>query len=115
MLILIIFSQYFLHERGVSKDLMLVIRSFGLAGIGIVAVIAYFIGVASGVHAFVLQNQAKALAPVSVPAYIDGQLISGTLWFFNISEFFAVMAGFTIVFLLLTIPERVFKSGGEEK
>ncbi|OYT38472.1 MAG: sodium:proton antiporter [Desulfurococcales archaeon ex4484_58] len=116
LLILIAFSQYFLLERGVSKDLMLVIRSLGLAGIGLTAIAAYFIGVAMNKYAFVLQNQAKPLSEVSIPAYIDGQLISGTLWFFNISEFFAVMAGFTIVLILLVIPERAFKSsGGEEK
>jgi len=40
-------------------------------------------------------------------------LISGTLWFFNLFEFFAVMAGFTIVFLLITIPERAFRKEEE--
>ncbi|MET1160388.1 MAG: MnhB domain-containing protein [Thermoprotei archaeon] len=114
LLILVIFSHYFLLEKGVSKDLMLVIRSLGLAGIGIVAVIVYFIASALGFPAFILQNQPKELAPIGMPSHLDGQLISGTLWFFNIAEFFAVMAGFTIVFLLLAVPERVFKEGGEK-
>ncbi len=113
LLILIVFSQYFLIERGVSKDLMLGIRSIGLTGIGIVAVIAYIIGLLMNKYAYVLQNQAKPTSPVSIPAWFNGQLISGTLWFFNLFEFLAVMAGFTIVFLLLTIPERVYKA--EEK
>jgi len=110
LIIIIAFSQYFLIERGISKDLMLVIRSLGLLMIGIVAITAYFIGVFTKTPAFVLQNQAKTVSPVSLPAYLGGQLISGTLWFFNLAEFFAVLAGFTIVILLLVIPERAFKS-----
>ncbi len=115
LVILIAFSHYFLLERGVTKDLMLVIRSLGLLGIGLTAIATYFIGVWSGVFAYVLQNQPKVTSPVGMPAYIDGQLISGTLWFFNLSEFLAVMAGFTIVLLLLVIPERVYKRGGGGK
>ena len=117
LLILIIFSHYYILEHGVSKESMLLLRSFGLTGIGIVAVTAYIIGLFTGHGAFVLQNQAKPLSPVSLPAWLDGQLISGSLWFFNIFEFFAVMAGFTIVFVLLTIPERAYRvgeGGGEE-
>ncbi len=114
VLILFIFSQYYLLERGISKNLLLHIRSLGLTGIGLVAIIAYLIGASIGVHAYVLQNQPKPGTGIGLPAYINGQLISGSLWFFNISEFFAVMAGFTIVFLLITIPERAFRRGGGE-
>lgn len=115
LLILIVFSQYFLIERGVSKNLMLVIRSIGLTGIGIVAIIAYIIGLLTNKYAYVLQNQAKPTSPISMPAWINGQLISGTLWFFNLFEFLAVMAGFTIVFLLLTIPERAYRVEEKEE
>lgn len=114
VLVLFIFSQYFLLEKGVSKDILLVIRSLGLTGIGIVAIIAYLIGCLSNTNAYVLQNQPKPGADIGLPAYIDGQLISGSLWFFNIFEFFAVMAGFTIVFLLITIPERAYRGGGKK-
>lgn len=114
VLVLFIFSQYFLIERGISKDTLLIIRSIGLTGIGLVAIIAYLIGCLTGIHAYVLQNQPKPGADIGLPAYIDGQLISGSLWFFNIFEFFAVMAGFTIVFLLITIPERAYRRGGEK-
>ncbi len=112
LLILIIFSQYYLIRRGVRKESMLIVRSLGLTGIGITAIAVFLAGLAADVHAYVLQNQAKATAPVSAPAYIDNQLISGTLWFFNIFEFFAVLAGFTIVLLLLTIPEKAYQDGG---
>ncbi len=109
LLILIIFSHYYLLEKGVTKDLMLFLRSLGLTGIGIVAIIVYLIALPQGIHAYVLQNQPKPDSSIGLPAYVNGQLISGTLWFFNVFEFFAVMAGFTIVFLLITIPERAYK------
>jgi len=114
LLILIAFSQYYLIEKGVTKDAMLVIRSLGLMGIGMVAISAFLIGGFVGEKAYVVQNQQKMVSNVSLPAYLGDQLISGTLWFFNLSEFFAVMAGFTIVLILLMIPERVFKEGGEK-
>ncbi len=113
LLILIIFSQYYLVRKGVRKETMLLIRSLGLTGIGLTAIALYIAALFTGAHAYVLQNQAKIGADISVPAYVDGQLISGTLWFFNISEFFAVIAGFTIVFILLTIPEKAYGGGGK--
>lgn len=115
LVILIAFSHYFLLERGITKDLMLVIRSLGLLGIGLTAVSVYFIGAFSGVFSYVLQNQPKTTSPAGLPAYLNGQLISGSLWFFNITEFLAVMAGFTIVLLLLVIPERIYRGGEVEK
>ncbi len=115
LLILVIFSKYYLETRGVSKNVMLSIRSFGLIGIGLTAFIVLIIGLMSGTNAYVFQNQPKPDAPVGLPALLNGQVISGTLWFFNLFEMFAVAAGFTIVFLLLSIPERdVFKYLKEE-
>ena len=113
LLVLIVFSQYFLLSRGIKKESMLLLRSIGLTGIGLTAISVYLYAVASGSWGYVLQNQPKIGAPVGMPTHILGQLISGSLWFFNIFEFFAVMAGFTIVFLLLTIPEKAYR--GEEK
>lgn len=113
LLVLTAFSLYFLFEKGVSKDLMLIIRSIGLIGIALTALSCYFIAVANGSRAFVFQNQPKFMngsrIDVSIPSHIGGELISGTLWFFNLSEFFAVMAGFTIVFLLLFMPEEAYR------
>ncbi len=106
LLILVIFSRYYLEAHGVRKNVMLAIRSFGLLGIGLTAFIVLIIGFMRGTHAYVFQNQPKPDAPVGLPAMVNGQLFSGTLWFFNLFEMFAVAAGFTIVFLLLSIPER---------
>lgn len=118
LVILIVYSIYYFMEKGVSKTLMLLIRSVGLIIIGLVAISCFLIGVFQGSEAFVFQNQPKRtgiigekIINVSLPSHLAGELISGTLWFFNLAEFFAVMAGFTIVFMLLFIPERAFVEG----
>ncbi len=118
LLVLVIFSKYYLENLGVRKNVMLSIRSIGLLGIGLTAFSVLIIGLLSGVNAYVFQNQPKSTAPIGLPYQIGGQLISGTLWFFNIFEMFAVAAGFTIIFLLLSIPERdvlkcIKEEGGE--
>jgi len=43
------------------------------------------------------------------PKELYGMLVSGSLSLFNMAEFLAVGAGFTIIFLLLSNPE-----GGSE-
>lgn len=116
VLILVVFSQFYLLKRGVNKNSMLLLRSIGLTGIGITAFAAVLIGLATGHYAFVLQNQPKPLAPdISLPAFVGGQLISGSLWFFNFFEFLAVAAGFTIVFLLITLPEKLAETKEEKR
>lgn len=102
MVIIIVFSVGFLIERNLRKEQMLVLRSIGLIGIGLTAVSVYLAGLALGVKAYVFQNMAKPGAPISAPATMGGQLISGTLWFFNLFEMIAVAAGFVVAFLVVS-------------
>jgi len=46
---------------------------------------------------------------VSLPSYIADRMMGGNLWMLNLSEFLAVGAGFTLTFVLLSLPESVFK------
>ncbi|ADV65115.1 Na(+)/H(+) antiporter subunit B [Desulfurococcus mucosus] len=114
MVAIIVFSVAFLVERGLSKENMLVLRSIGLTGIGLTAVLLFFVGLLYGVNAYVFQNMAKPFSPVSFPWEVNGALISGTLWFFNLFEFIAVTAGFTIAFMLLAMPEDSVEGGSGE-
>ncbi len=117
LLLIVVFSVYFAVGSHINKKNMLTIRTIGLLGVGITAFSVLIIGTIYGVGAYVFQNQPKASAPIGLPAELFGSLTSGTLIFFNFFEFLAVAAGFTIVFLLLSVPERkvmeVLK-GGEE-
>ncbi|MCD6324009.1 MAG: Na(+)/H(+) antiporter subunit B [Desulfurococcales archaeon] len=109
LLVMVVFSLYFVSKHGLSEEKMLTLRTAGLLGIAFTAFAALIIGYAFSTHAYVFQNQPKAEAPVGLPAYMFNALTSGTLIFFNLFEFFAVAAGFTIVFLLLSIPEVIVK------
>ncbi|MEM3848584.1 MAG: Na(+)/H(+) antiporter subunit B [Zestosphaera sp.] len=116
LLLLVIFSVYFLVKRGISEKPMLVLRTVGLLGIYVTAFLAVIAGLVLGVNAYVFQNQPKFDAPVGVPAYVFNTLLSGTLFLFNLFEYLAVAGGFTLVFILLSIPEEIARSvlGGEE-
>jgi multicomponent Na+:H+ antiporter subunit B len=106
-LLIFIFSVYF-AVRYFKIYTAILLRILGLAGIALAAVIVVLIAVASGQHGFIFQNQPKPITPpgVGLPYEIGGNLISGTLLIFNVSEFLAVFMGFAILFLLLSIPEE---------
>lgn len=105
LLIIVAFSKYALEERGLTKDTAMIVRSIGLISI----IILVLIPLAAG--GYLMQN-----LPV-FPSHIFGQLTSGSLVFYNLFEYIAVGAGFTAVFLLLSIPEKVFHEilGGEKE
>lgn len=117
LIIIVVFSIYFALRSGITKKSMLALRTLGLTGVGLTAFITAVIGLFAGVTAFVFQNQPKEVAPVGLPYEVGGFPVSGTLILFNFFEFLAVAAGFTIVFLLLSVPERVVNQelleGGE--
>jgi len=109
LLVLVIFSVFFLLDRGVSEKSMLTMRTAGLVGIYLTALAAVLIGMLTGLNAYVFQNQPKLNAPVGIPALFFNALISGTLFFFNVSEYLAVASGFTLALILLSIPEEIVK------
>ena len=117
LLVLVIFSVYFLEGIGLTKNRALVLRSAGLLGLGITSFIVFIIALIKGFNAFILQNQPKPYSPIGLPYAFNGNIIGGTLLLFNISEMLAVAAGFTILFILLAIPEekvkKVISSQGE--
>lgn len=116
LILLIAFSRFFLRERGLSKNILIALRGAGLVGIGAASILALLIGLAAGSYAFIFQNQPKIAAPIGLPPEVLGFPTAGTLLIFNLSEFIAVFAGFTLIFILLSIPEDVAREalhGGE--
>jgi len=93
LLVIAGFSKGALEGNGITKDRALAIRTLGLAIITAVA----FYPLLEGFN--FMQN-----LPV-YPVRIRGLLISGSLLPYNVAEFLAVGAGFTIIFLLLSLPE----------
>jgi multicomponent Na+:H+ antiporter subunit B len=103
MILIVVFSTLFLIKRGVTSDRMLFIVSLGLIGIGLTAISVFLIGLVVGRFAYVFQNMPKLNSPIGMPATIGNILISGTLWFFNLFEMFAVATGFIIAFVILML------------
>ncbi len=117
LLVLVIFSTYYVvFKLRLSEFSMISLRTLGLMGIYVTSFITFILGIILGVNAYVFQNMPKASAFIGLPSTLGGSLISGTLFFFNLFEFFAVAAGFALVFILLSIPEdkvREIIKGGE--
>jgi len=91
LLIIVAYSKYALEKQGLDKTRVLILRSIGLIGIALIALLPLTKG------GFIMQNQ---------PIF---PWLGGSLIFYNFFEYLAVGAGFTAVFLLLAIPEKVFK------
>jgi multicomponent Na+:H+ antiporter subunit B len=115
ILFIITMSRFALEDRKITKTSMLIMRSIGLLGIGITVVLPLIIGLVTNNYAYIMQNQMKPDAAVSLPATIIDRMMGGNLWMLNVSEYLAVGGGFTVAFLLLSLPESAFKKMLEEE
>ncbi len=103
------FTRIFLEERHVTTKLMLPIRVIGVVGIGLVALVPALIAL-TGIFAFAMQNQPKAWAPnFGFPPGFWDFWLSGNQFYYNFLEFLAVGAGFTVIYLMYSIPELIYK------
>jgi multicomponent Na+:H+ antiporter subunit B len=109
ILFIMALSRFALEERRVNKTSMLILRSLGLLGIGTTVILPLVIGLATHNYAYIMQNQIKPGAAVSLPSSIADRMMGGSLWMLNLSEYLAVGAGFTLTFILLSLPENFFK------
>jgi len=107
-LLIFIFSTYF-AIRFFKINTAILLRIAGLIGIALSAVITAIIAFSTGQQAYIFQNQPKVIAQIGLPYEVGGNLISGTLFLFNVFEFLAVFMGFAILFLLLSIPEEIIR------
>ena len=87
---------------------MLPIRVLGVLGIGLLALAPGLIAL-SGVTSFVIQNQPKPWANWGFIPGIGPFWLSGNQFFYNFCEFVAVGAGFTVIYLIFSIPELIYK------
>ena len=120
LLVIAAFSVGFLIRRGWSKETLLTVRTTGLIAILVVALLPLAVSAAMGLRACVLCNQYKPWGcQVQYPGVLDlggsKVILGGSLLWLNISEFLAVSAGLTLVFLILMTPSEVFDRGAEVK
>lgn len=101
-------SRFYIEEIGLKKNTMLLIRTTGLLIIALLAIIPLVLGLGRWT-AYIMENQPKSWAEyIGFPAQGLGVLL-GSLVYYNIAELLAVGAGFTIIFILLALPEDIFK------
>jgi multicomponent Na+:H+ antiporter subunit B len=109
ILFIIALSRSALEDRNVNRTSMLILRSMGLLGIATTVVLPLILGLFMHSGAYIMQNQIKPNAPVSLPSTILDRMMGGNLWMLNLSEYLAVGAGFTLTFVLLSLPEDTFR------
>ena len=115
VLLAVVFSAGSFGKLGISVPKAVALRSVGLIAIALVVLAPLAYSVATGVQAYLMQNQVKVDSPFAFPAHLLGQLVSGTLIWLNLAEFLAVSFGFFVVFMLLSLREDVLREqlGGE--
>lgn len=101
-------SRFYVEEIGLKKNTMLLIRTMGLLIIALLAIIPLVLGLGKWT-AYIMENQPKTWAEYpGFPSQGLGVLL-GSLVYYNVAELLAVGAGFTVIFLLLALPEDFFK------
>ena len=105
-IVIVTFSLYTLVKIGVSKSKLIAIRSIGLAGIVVTALLLLIVGLITGSRAFIMQNQPKTVTPIGLPYSILGVIVSGSCLIYNILDSIAVFAAFTLLFILTALFEE---------
>lgn len=102
LLLIPIFSYYELVRAGVTSDKLIAARGAALAAIGLVAALP-------AVRGLEVVTNARFY-----PAYLFGQLMSGSLFLYNLFEYIAVASGFSAVFLYMSVEEEFYREEAGE-
>ncbi|MCS7139847.1 MAG: Na(+)/H(+) antiporter subunit B [Candidatus Nezhaarchaeota archaeon] len=100
------FSRHFIEEDlRLTKDKCLTLRTVGLIAIALIVAIPILAGAMA-----LMQNQVKPWSHhFSYPEALGPLWLAGSLFFYNVAEYLTVGAGFTLLFLLMSIPEEEFR------
>lgn len=100
------FSRHFIEEHlKLTKDRFLTLRTVGLIAVAVLVLAPTLAGAMA-----LMQNQAKPWSPTpSFPEALSFVWTAGSIFYYNLAEFLAVGAGFTLLFLLISIPEEEFR------
>lgn len=115
LIIILTLGSSKLVELGLSKERLLLVRSLALIGIALLGISLVLVGFLKGYLGYIFMNLPKTYLEIGFPYLIYLPwgifLFSGTLLFFNILEFLAVSAGFT---LALTVLESFVEGEGND-
>ncbi|MEM0347701.1 MAG: Na(+)/H(+) antiporter subunit B [Zestosphaera sp.] len=112
LMFMLAFSSGFILRAGFKSDRLMVMRGFALSLIALTGLIPLIYGYTKSVNAYLFQNLLKPDSSFTYPAWVDigpiRILLSGSLILYNVFEYVAVFAGFTVALYLLT---KVFEEG----
>jgi len=116
VLLAVVYSAKSFGKVGVDESKVIALESAGFVAIAAVVFAPLIYSSVTGAQAYLMQNYVKANSEFSFPVEVLGQLISGTLIWFNVAEFLAVSFSFFIIFMLLSLREEVVRPAlvGEE-
>ena len=97
LLLIVAYSRYALEKHGLTYLKAVVIRSTSLLFMWLVVIMPLLNGY------YIMQNQ-----PFYPSMFFD-QLISGSLFYYNLLDYIAIGMGFTAIFLYLSIPEEIYR------
>ena len=103
------FSRRFLEGLGLTRGRCLAIRTSGLVAIAVVA-LTPLASILLGSTSFIMQNQPKPWASSpGLPVSLGPIWLAGTLMLLNVAEYLTVASGFTLLFILLALPEEFYR------
>lgn len=115
LMLMLSFSSGIVPRVGFKSGRLMFSRGLALTLIALIGLTPLLYGWVRGVNAYLFQNLAKPDSPFGYPAWVDAGalrvLLSGTLVIFNLLEYVAVIAGFTLALYLLT---KMFEEGGDK-
>ncbi|MCX8204711.1 MAG: sodium:proton antiporter [Candidatus Nezhaarchaeota archaeon] len=104
------FSRRFVEELGLTRRYCSAINAAGLIAISLIALFPLASILLGFAGAFIIQNQLKPWLPVGSFSYpVLPGLLAGSLTLFDFAEYFTVAFGFTLTFILLSLPEDFFR------
>lgn len=117
LLLLVVFGKQFFIDRKVTYNKLLSLRNTSLALLGLTSIALLILSFLTGLEGFIFQNQAKITSSLSYPSYLLDVPLGGSLFFFNLFEFLAVVSGFTLVFIILLSKDDTLRREleGEER
>jgi multicomponent Na+:H+ antiporter subunit B len=104
-------SRRFVEGLGLTKNSCRALEAAGFLFIASISLLP-LATVLGGLGACIIQNQQKPWLPppgFSYPFELGPIWTGGSLILFNVAEYLAVSSGFTLLFILLALPEEFFR------
>jgi len=105
-LIITIFSIEALYALKLRSRKLFLLRTVAFMGILVISISLFLYSLLSLTNAYVLQNTMREGSNLSMPYWFIDIPLAGSIFFYNILEFFTIFAGLTYVFIVYSMREE---------